>query len=313
MMRVLLTGASGFIGTRLLKHLRLANVEVLSVGRTPLRHGTPSNVEHRIVTELTADSIGNALGNTRIDGVIHLAAAGINPQDRDQRSLRRTNGFLPADLAAAAHTAGARAFVMSGSSAEYARFDGDCLDETCPLETLKSYGATKAAGSLLAVATAVALGMAGVNLRLFNVYGPGEASHRLLPALRASLLNGKEVPLSEGHQLRDFIHVDDACHALVDTLAAALHGQLSSGHYNVCTGHATSVRSFALQVARSMDADTSLLKFGALPLRPDDQPRVVGNPGALVSLTKWRPRLDLADGIAHTLSEMSQVESAGIS
>jgi GDP-4-dehydro-6-deoxy-D-mannose reductase len=200
---------------------------------------------------------------------------------------------------------------MSGTNSEYARFDGDCIDETASLEATKLYGATKAAGALMALASGAALGLPSVNLRLFNVYGPGEAPHRLLPALRESLLRGEVVPLSEGLQVRDFVHVDDACTALLVALSSVIKGALPTGHYNVCTGEGTSVRTFALGVAKAMNADPSLLRFGALPLRPDDQPRVVGDPSAIRSHTGWRPRLTVNQGIAETLSDLSHVKSAG--
>ncbi|WP_071924939.1 NAD-dependent epimerase/dehydratase family protein [Luteibacter rhizovicinus] len=311
MTRILLTGGSGFIGNRLLAHLAAANIDVLSVGRGALRGSSAGTVDHRVVSRLDTEQMRSAIGSTQIDAVVHLAAAGVNPADRDLGNLRRINGQLPAEIAEMAYALGARGFVMTGTNSEYARFKGECISEDAPLEATKVYGATKAAGALMALATGLALGLPSVNLRLFNVFGPGEAPHRLLPALRESLLRGEDVPLSEGLQIRDFIHVDDVCGAILATLSGLIEGRLPTGHYNVCTGEGTSVRTFALEVADAMNADPSLLRFGALPLRPDDQPRVVGNPSAIETHTGWRRRLTVAQGIAETLSDLSKVKSAG--
>lgn len=312
MTRVLLTGGSGFIGARLLAHLDAAGIGIVSVGRSPLRAGAPSSVDHRLVPRLDAEHLRAAVADTPIDAIIHLAAAGVNPGDRDHANLRRINGQLPAELVELAHTMGARAFLMTGSNSEYARFDGEQIAEDAPLETMKLYGTTKAAGSLMAIATGAALGLLCVNLRLFNVFGQGEAPHRLLPALRTALREGREVPLSEGLQVRDFIHVDDACGAILAALSATLDGTMVPGHYNVCSGQALSVRAFALSVAASLGADTALLRFGALPLRPDDQPRVVGNPLLFQTMTGWAPFGTVATRITETLNELSQIDCAGM-
>ncbi|WP_448096585.1 NAD-dependent epimerase/dehydratase family protein [Luteibacter yeojuensis] len=311
MTRVLLTGGTGFIGARLLTHLHAAGIGVISVGRSALPDRFQPTIDHRVVPRLDAEQLSQVVNGGQVDAVIHLAAAGINPGDRDHANLRRVNGDLPAECVDVAQAVGARGFLMAGSSSEYARFDGDRIREDAPLETMKLYGATKAAGAIMAVATGAALCLPCVNLRLFNVFGPGEAPHRLCPALRAALQEGREVPLSEGLQVRDFIHVDDACRAILAALSTTLAGSLPTGHYNVCTGQPTSVRSFALDVAAAMNADASLLRFGALPLRPDDQPRVVGDPSLFEAMTGWRPLHTVTTGIAHTLSELSRAERAG--
>ncbi|NID04172.1 NAD(P)-dependent oxidoreductase [Luteibacter jiangsuensis] len=311
MTRILLTGGSGFIGSRFLSHLAAANIDVVSIGRGARSNSCATTTDHRVVSRLTADEVKQAVGETPIDAVVHLAAAGVNPWDRDVGNLRMINGLLPSELVELAHAWGARGFIMSGSNSEYARFDGDRIEESAPLEATKLYGATKAAGGLMALATGTALGLPSANLRLFNVYGPGEAPHRLLPSLSKALLRGEDAPLSQGQQVRDFIHVDDACSALMASLSGVMNGTLPTGHYNVCTGEGTSVRNFALAVADALNAAPSLLRFGMIPMRPDDQARVVGDPSAFKSHTGWRPRLSLAEGIAETLSAPHRAEHAG--
>ncbi|KAF1008012.1 MAG: CDP-abequose synthase [Luteibacter sp.] len=309
-MRVLLTGGAGFIGSRLIAHLQAARIDVVSIGRSPLR--SSGEIRHVLVPGgLDGSSARKALEGEAFDAILHLAAAGVHPLDRSPEVLIQVNGFLPSELVSLAHDLGCRAFLMTGTNSEYASFDGNRLDEATPLETRKLYGATKAAGAMLAVAKGAALGVSSTNLRLFNVYGPGEAPHRLLPSLRNALLEKQTAPLSEGHQLRDFVHIDDACRAILGALAAALDGTLPGGHYNVCSGIATSVRDFALHVAQAMRADTALLQFGAIPLRPDDQPRVIGNPDALASHISWHPRFTVTEGIQATIAELSQTDLLG--
>lgn len=308
MSTVLLTGASGFIGTRLVQHLTRAGIHVLSVGRSAPTHAVPG-VLHRVIPELSADAIRDAAGTSQVDAIIHLAAAGVRPGERDASLLTKVNATVSAELPALAHALGARAVIIAGSNAEYARHDGGLLDEGCALETTKLYGTTKAAGGLLAVANGIAWDVATANLRLFNVFGPGEAAHRLLPSLVGALTAGKSVPLSEGLQVRDFVHVDDACSAIVAATQAAFGGTLPSGHYNVCTGEGHTVRDFALAVAERLGVPASLLKFGALPMRPDDLPSVVGNPRAFMNSVSWHPAKPFDAWITQAIAELTQVES----
>jgi nucleoside-diphosphate-sugar epimerase len=305
MSSILLTGASGFIGTRLKFHLRDAGMHVISVGRGAQAQAE-RGVDHRQVPELTVEAIRTALGNARIDAIAHLAAAGVRPGERDPALLIRVNAVLPGDMAMLADELGARALIVTGSNSEYARHDENAITEGCALETEKLYGATKAAGGLLAVANGIARGVTTANLRLFNVFGPGEAPHRLLPSLVTALAGGDDVRLSEGLQVRDFVHVDDACRAIVAATLGGMDGTLPSGHYNVCTGEGHTVRQFAKAVAAHVGVDPSRLRFGALPLRPDDLPHVVGDPRRLMNHVAWRPTKSFDAWIAHTIAELSE-------
>ncbi|KJV31642.1 hypothetical protein VI08_13325 [Luteibacter yeojuensis] len=241
-----------------------------------------------------------------IEAVVHLAAAGVKPGDRDPATLIGANAVLPSQMAMLAHELGANAFVCTGTNAEYAPSEAEFVSETAALETIRLYGATKAAGGLLSVSTGATVGLPVVYLRLFNIFGPGEAAHRLLPSLVESLRKGDDVPLSEGSQVRDFVHVDDACRAILAALQSASLGNLASGHYNICSGEAHTVRDFAMRVALGMGVTTDRLKFGAIPMRPDDLPRVVGDPTKFLDRTGWRPALAFDEAIAQAVAELIQ-------
>lgn len=300
-LRVLVTGASGFIGRRLATRLLARGDRVTALGRTAC---AIEGADEILLPSLDATAIVPALQGRAWDAVIHLAAAGVKPGDRDEQTLVQMNALLPAALVSAAPGFGARAVVVAGSSAEYQPAPHP-LAEDAPLCADKLYGATKAAGTLLALARGAAQGIPVASLRLFNVYGPGEAPHRLLPSLASRLLRQEVVPLSPGTQLRDFVHVDDACDALVAAMDALVARHMDSGVYNVATGQPHSVADFARAAANALQADPALLQFGALPLRPDDAPCVVGDPARLAAACGWRARYDMHAGVAHALAEYS--------
>jgi nucleoside-diphosphate-sugar epimerase len=188
--------------------------------------------------------------------------------------------------------------IMTGTFSEYRRpADATPLTEDSPLESAKIYGAAKAAGGLLAAALARQLDVRLRLLRLFKVYGPGEAPHRLLPSLIASLPQGRRVPLSAGTQILDFIYVKDVVEACLRADAQMAVQSPSVATWNVCTGLGHSVRTFASKVAEALDAPPELLGFGDIPLRPDDEPWLVGSGEQLRAALGWQPAFDLEAGV----------------
>lgn len=295
-MRVLITGGTGFIGRHFIEHLRsTGDHSIVAFGRRPTN---VSGCEDIVVPEFDAPVLEHALSRHSIDVVVHLAAAGVDPRERGMETLTNVNTMLSAFLVDAAARASVRAIVIAGTCAEYRGASTEALRETAPLEDRKLYGATKAAGGILALAHGFALDIPVAVVRIFNVYGPNEAPHRLLPTLVRHLSARTPVPLSEGSQVRDFVHVNDVCRGLWDVASHLVDRSMRSGTYNLATGVGTTVATFARQVARCMNADERLLRFGAVPMRPDEVPCIVGDASALHVACGWRPLLTLADGIA---------------
>jgi len=303
-MRILVTGASGFIGRRLVACLLAGGDEPYAVCRRQ-DHGLACRA---VVAEdpLDAGFHEALIAAEGIEVVVNLLAAGVVPSERGADRLVAANSVFPSSLAAAAARAGARAFIQIGSSAEYAMTgELQAIDEGSPLERQRLYGATKAAGSLLAQSVACSMDLPTVVLRLFNVFGPGEKAYRLFPAIAHALAEGRPVPLSAGDQIRDFLQVDDVCAAIREVahrLAGA--GAELSGEYNLASGEAVSVRDFALEVAAAMEADAALLRFGEVPKRPDDLPYVVASTHRLDAVIGTAKSRSLNAAIAESLYEM---------
>lgn len=264
-MKILLTGGNGFIGKHLVTYLLSLGHEVLTLGRKEIRI---NGVHSIILPEFTMQNIEKALHGYTFDAVLNLVSAGVNPEDRDISQLLTINVLVPSYLVLIGIKCGAKAFITTGSSSEYMKLNhNEIITEACPLETSKIYGASKASGGILALANGANLSIPVAITRLFNVFGPGEAPHRLLPSLINNLKDQKSVNLSSGDQIRDFIYVSDACSGIVATLNALLDGRLKSGAYNISTGIGTSVAKVCRTAARLMRVNESLLKFGALPLQ----------------------------------------------
>lgn len=294
---VLVTGAGGLVGRSLVPYLAKSGARLTTLGRSA-RAEVPG---HALIAEpFRAEAIRSVAKGLAFDYVFHLAAYGVDPKARDVTEMVEVN--VGASLALIETVTARRAYVHVGSCSEYApRSDGRNLREDDAIETGKLYGATKAAATIAASAIAATRKQPFVAARLFHVYGPREAPHRLLPSLASQLLKGQTVPLSPGTQVRDFMSVTDAVEGLA-ALAAATTDEGGQSIVNLCTGEAASVRSFAEAACRAVGAPMSLLDFGALQFRPDDVMHLVGDTTALHRMTPWRPRYSLSDGIGAALS-----------
>lgn len=301
--RILVSGATGFIGRHLVAAL-LARGETVDVA---LRPGTalPAAWQDRVGQQAfgpdgrLADPAGVAAAGYQ--AIVNLAAYGVHPSRRDEAQMLAVNMGLPVDLLRAAGRN--CAFVSLGSCSEYDVTTTDShVDEGWPLEAFKLYGATKAAGGLMAMEAARAAGTPMRLLRAFNVYGPGEAPHRLLPSLLAATEAHESIPFSAGTQVRDFVHVDDVVEGIVRTVTALVERRCTGVRaLNLCTGTGSTVQEFVRQAARMIGLSEARLDFGALAMRPDEIPWLVGSKAAMENELDWSPTLTLSQGLRRTV------------
>lgn len=300
----LVTGGTGFLGRALCRRLLEDGVRVTLLARPG--SAIPNGIDDVAVADVTdRDAVAKAIAGRSADAIFHLAAYGIAPGDRDLATMFPVNVGATDTLVRAAPALGARAFVFLGSCSEYAPPPwGVRIDESAPLAAKGIYGASKAAAGLWGQALAHQFGVNFMWLRLFNVFGPGEAAHRLAPSVIRALSRGEEAHLSAGTQVRDYLFVDDAVEAIIQAGRAALAGR--SGPYNVCTGEPIAVRAFAEMVADVMRKPLDLLRFGIIDYRPDDYPWLVGNPARFRHDTDFRPAILLRAGIEKTVAAIER-------
>lgn len=292
---VLIVGGTGFLGSQLTRRLLSQDCQVthLSLASRPSRPVPPAVTVCR-ASDPTPLAIERVLDGRHFDLVFHMAAAGVDPRDRELTDLFEGNLVYPAAVVEALRHSPPDCVVTAGSWAEYqAAPQPQLLNEDYPLGGVEPYGASKAAGGIWTRAVAAKFNIPLVHVRLFQIYGQGEEPHRLFSMLRSRLLHGMPVPLSPGKQVRDFVYVQDA----IDGLLAAA-GAPAGGVYNLCSGIPVSVRDFALTVADSLGLPHSLLRFGEIPQRPGELPWAVGSNQRLFEATGWRPSRTIRDAMA---------------
>lgn len=285
----LVTGATGFIGSALVRRLVQDGTRVVCLVRPEsARAATLRGVE--VVREL--ESVEPT------ECVFNLASYGVRPGDRDPALLIEGNVSVLAHVLRSVAPWGVQRFVHVGTCSEYAPVAAPALlQESAPLEPGSLYGAAKAAAHVFGTALARELGVPLLTLRLFGTYGPGEAAHRLIPHLVARLGRGEQAEMTSGEQVRDMTYIDDVVEALLCTA-----GLESYRAYNVCSGTPVRIREMAEAVARELGQPLELLGLGRIPMRDYETPWIVGDPARFQGASGWRPQVALADGIRRTVT-----------
>jgi nucleoside-diphosphate-sugar epimerase len=289
-MRILVTGAGGFIGKAAVRALTAAGHEVCGIYRKAPPAGAAASV---VVADLEdRRQVAAILRDVRPDVILHLAWSvehgkfWTSPDNLDCVTWTLA-------LARAAAEAGCRRFVGVGTCFEYEfPASGDCDEFTTPVGPRTLYGAAKDACRRCLETYFRDAGLSFAWARVFYPYGPGEHPDRLVPSLAAKLAAGEPALLSSGRMVADFIHVDDVAGAL-----AALCASDVSGPVNVGTGQGVAVAEIARRLAE-IAGRPDLLRIGALPDREGEPVRVVGSVHRLTREVKFKPRISLTDGIA---------------
>ena len=305
---ILVTGGNGFVGRHLVRALVRRGHAVTLLQRSSW---TAAGVLQTLaIDRFESQAIEATLAGRSFDWMVHLAAYGVDPDHTDFALMQQANVAATRQLVQVAAGWPARAVFVAGSGSEYAPTIAEQpVTEEQPLATGDGYGPSKAQAGAAALEVAQAAMLPLIVGRIFNVYGPGEASHRLLPNLYAKLRARERVPLTSGSQRRDFLYVLDVVEAIIAILDN-LDAQPRQAALNVASGKPVTVRCFCEIVARELRAPAELLGFGELSLRPGESSYFVGDPARLEAWTGWRPAYDLASGVAHAIAALEQEQAA---
>jgi len=300
MMRCLVTGATGHIGSHLIRYLLEQDVEVMALVRPATNNiWRIEDISHRlrIIKEdlLTIDNSYKEIQEFAPEIIIHLAWYGVGSRYRDDPAQVAQNFQGSLKLLELAHKAGCKRWIGLGSQAEYGPYNG-ILTEDMPTRAYTTYGVTKLCAGLMSQKLCETYGMGFVWLRLTAAYGPMDDQNHLIPQVILKLLQGKKPSLTLGEQRWDYLYVEDVARAIwqVATISSA------QGIFNLGSGEAHTVRSIVERVRDSIDPK-SPLGFGEISYPPDQIMHLQVDISRLQQATGWFPEVNLDEGLRRTV------------
>jgi nucleoside-diphosphate-sugar epimerase len=289
--RVLVTGATGFIGRQALAPLRERGFEVHAVARRP---GKDDDVTWHKADLLEPGEAERVVDAARPTHLLHFAwFASHGEYWTSLENVRWVEASLR--LLRAFHERGGARAVFVGTCAEYDWDYGWCSEDVTPLRPRTLYGVSKNALRLVVDAFAGQTGLSAAWGRIFFLYGPHEHPARLVSSVSRALIAGEPAPATHDRHVRDFLHVADVADAFAALLASDVVGAV-----NVGSGEPRTVMSVLREIG-DISQRPDLLQTGAVEAPPSDPLLLVADIRRLRNEVVWRPARTFEQGIAETV------------
>jgi nucleoside-diphosphate-sugar epimerase len=288
------TGAAGFVGSRVTRALVAAGIEVHAVVRS--EPGTRlDGVNVRVERCDLADpaAVEEVVARVRPEVCIHCAWIA-TPGEYLTSPENSTHELAAESLTRSLVGHGCARLVGVGTCFEYEPSDRP-LAETNPLGPTTPYARAKAAACERMSAATEGSATSFAWARLFYLYGPGEDQRRLVPSVAQALLSGEPARTTPGEQRRDFLHVDDVAGALTAVAQSTVTGAV-----NIGSGRAVSVREIVETLGRITERP-DLVELGALPYADGDPMLVEADNSRLTEECGFTPQWSLEQGLRDTV------------
>ncbi len=295
MMRVLITGATGFIGWQCLPLLIQNGCEVHAVSiDSPERAVDDCGVHWHQLDLLDPVQVASLMSRVQPTHLLHFSWYAVPGKFwSSSENLRWVQASLSLMQNFSAN--GGKRIVMAGTCAEYDWNYGYCSEYITPLAPTTVYGASKHAVQVILRTYAEQVGLSVAWGRIFFLYGPREHPIRLVASVIQSLLKNETARCSHGNQVRDFLHVQDVGAAFVALLLSNVVGTV-----NIASGQPVSLKDVILGIADQLNA-RDLVQLGVIPTSPTDPQLLVANTRRLNEEVGWHPTYDLDTGLTHTI------------
>ena len=308
--RVLVTGATGFIGRHLVQRLAEKGAQIYAC-TSPAILQSPISILQSPISILhfdmrDAEAVKSAVEEADPSVVFHLAAAGVTDPSIAPALALEVNAGGAINLLEALRGRDVRRVVLVGTCHEYGagqqtevnddRFGMECLDP------FNAYAASKVAAWAFGRMYWRSHGLPVVTVRPFQVYGPGQSSRALIPAAIDAALAGDNFPMTPGEQERDFIYITDVVEGM---LSAAETPEIDGESLDLGKGIAWPILQVVEQIWR-LAGGTGEIRPGALPYRPGVVMHIVADAERTARLTGWRAQVPLEEGLKRTTAWMQR-------
>jgi dTDP-glucose 4,6-dehydratase len=305
MVKVLVTGGAGFIGSNFVRHAIAAHGDwqvttldkLTYAGRLENLESVTDHPRHRFVKGDVADAAVAGPLVRESDVVVHFAA-----ETHVDRSIRNAGEFIKTDvygtfvlLEAARENPSLRRFIQISTDEVYGSVASGASKETDELRPRNPYSASKAGADRLAYSYWATYDVPVIVTRASNNYGPYQFPEKIIPLFITNLIDDIPVPLyGDGENERDWLHVDDHCRGVDLLIEQGTPGEV----YNIGGGNQVKNVDLTHRILALVGKPLSLIK--PVADRPGHDRRYSLDTGKLESLG-WRPRERFEDGLAKTV------------
>ena len=298
MKHAIVTGATGFLGNYLVRELLENNIRVTAVIRDPAKADVlphDGRLDHVVCDMEFYDSLPGMIADRDCDVFFHLAWDSVYGPGRKDIMLQALNVEGSRKAVNAAQRIGCRRFVGIGSIMEKESCEVTAADGTHPSEAYY-YGEAKHFSHLVTKAAAAGCGIEHVWAILTNPYGKYDTSTRFINNTLKNILGGEELVFTEGRQMYDFIHAEDAARAIrmLGEKGRPFHS------YLVGSGAPRPLREFIRMIGQTLAPERELL-FGKVPYTGTTMSQEDFSTGPLYEDTGFSPRVRFEEGIVDTM------------
>ncbi len=308
--RVLVTGATGFIGSHLAERLVAEGAEVTLAVETGASQANIASILDKVrvheVDLREGQTVRQLVRECLPSKVYHLAAVGVTEPGVDPRLAVQVNVVGTLNLLEALRETDCDCFVNTGTCYEYGH-NNPPMREDQTVDPINAYATSKSAAWLFCNMYHRTHGYPIVTVRPFTVYGPRQSERALIPQTIISALRGEDFEMTGGEQTRDFTYVDDVVEGYI---RASLSEKAIGQTVNLGTGEERPIKDVILKVLELMGHPVKPL-IGALPYRPREMWRLYSDRSKARELLGWQPQVSLEDGLRKTIAWYSEQFKAG--
>jgi len=299
--KILVTGAGGFIGAAVVRALAREGEDVRAHLGAPgdIVVHPPAGVEHRVFDITDPAAVASAVEG--VESVVHLAGpAAVAASFDDPEGYARAHVVGTVAVVSAMLRCAVTSLVYVSSAEVYGIPERDPVDEAAPLQPRSPYGAAKV-GAEAIVSSALRRGALAnaVILRPFSVYGPGQRSNSLLSSLLRQAATATEVALDDLRPVRDYVFVDDVVRGILAGIYAARPDLTIA---NIGSGQGVSVGELARIAIKAAGREVPVRERGATRPAAAEILRLVADVTTAHRALGWATTTSLHEGLARTLS-----------
>ena len=279
MTKILITGASGFIGSHIVENLISGDFQIMALKRTTTDCWRCSSFNDQIVW-IDIDSEGawkNYIVNFKPTIIIHAAWIGVEAGERDDLSMQVKNINFLVELLKIAKGLRLDKFIVLGSQAEYGVLNGKVSEEEI-VSPVTAYASVKIASMHICKTFCEQNNIAWIWIRVFSVFGERESENWLIPSIIKKMKTAMEVDLTAGNQKYAYLYVQDFA-GIIKKICMQV---FPSGVYNISADKTISLKQLISAIKNKLNSSSSL-NWGILPYRVNQSMHIEGDITKLIS------------------------------